>query len=94
MQFHEIFAQPRCISRTNIPILYTHKYSPTYHSRATKCLPKIRGTDYVVFKLHIKIVCNKNLVKLQNCVLFLPIPEPAVEVLTNIELSSFLLFFF
>ena len=24
-------------------------YSPTYHSRATDCLQKIRGTDYLVF---------------------------------------------
>ena len=23
-------------------------YSPTYHSRATECLQKFRGTDYVV----------------------------------------------
>ena len=28
-----------------------YRYSPTYHSRATECLQKIRGTDYVVFVL-------------------------------------------
>ena len=27
------------------------KFSPTYHSRATECLQKINGTDYVVFVL-------------------------------------------
>lgn len=35
-----------------------------------------------------------NVVQVDDDVVDAPIPEPAVEVLTNIELSSFLLFFF
>ena len=35
----------------NFAYVLSFIYSPTYHSRATECLIRIRETDYVVFVL-------------------------------------------